>query len=331
MANIQLGLCCINTLLRSQKPTVFCSRTCRLNTILEKGVQHAKDLSIYNVSDITKLVDWNLKNNIYVLRLSSDMFPHSANPRCGGYDLDYCDQELKQVGQYCRDLNVRITFHPGQFNVIATPNSIIFGNTLNELQHHADILDRMEMTPDSVMVIHGGGVYGDKPKTIARWCENFQKLPENVRRRLVLENCEKNFNIEDCLSVSKITGVPVVFDTHHYECYKLLHPTEVFKEPHQYMLAILTTWRKRGIKPKFHVSEQGSGRTGHHSDYIETIPQYLLDIPQKYHTKIDIMIEAKMKEQAILRLHKKYAVELQIPSDIVNDDFIDSVDHMDIS
>ena len=331
MANIQLGLCCINTLLRSQKPTVFCSRTCRLNTILEKGVQHAKDLSIYNVSDITKLVDWNLKNNIYVLRLSSDMFPHSANPRCGGYDLDYCDQELKQVGQYCRDLNVRITFHPGQFNVIATPNSIIFGNTLNELQHHADILDRMEMTPDSVMVIHGGGVYGDKPKTIARWCENFQKLPENVRRRLVLENCEKNFNIEDCLSVSKITGVPVVFDTHHYECYKLLHPTEVFKEPHQYMLAILTTWRKRGIKPKFHVSEQGSGRTGHHSDYIETIPQYLLDIPQKYHTKIDIMIEAKMKEQAILRLHKKYAVELQIPSDIVNDDFIDSVVHMDIS
>ena len=331
MSNIQLGLCCINTLLRSQKPTVFCSRTCRLNTILEKGIQHAKDLSIYNVSDITKLVDWNLENNIYVLRLSSDMFPHSANPRCDGYDLEYCDTELKHVGQYCRDRNVRITFHPGQFNVIATPNSIIFGNTLNELQHHADILDRMEMNQDSVMVIHGGGVYGDKPKTIARWCENFQKLPENVRRRLVLENCEKNFNIEDCLHVSKITGVPVVFDTHHFECYKLLHPEEVFKEAHQYMLAILTTWRKRGIKPKFHVSEQGSGRVGHHSDYIETIPQYLLDIPKKYHTKIDIMIEAKMKEQAILRLHKKYAVELQIPQHIVDAELIDKVDNMDIS
>ena len=331
MSDIQLGLCCINTLLRSQKPTIFCSRTCRLNTILEKGIEYAKDLSIHNISDITKLVDWNIENNIYVLRLSSDMFPHSVNPRCEGYDLDYCTKQLKEIGQYCRERNVRLTFHPGQFNVIASPNDLVFQNTLHDLQRHCDILDLMDCDQNSVMVIHGGGIYGDKPKTIARWCENFKKLPENVRNRLVLENCEKNFNIEDCLYVSKITGVPVVFDTHHFECYKLLHPEEVFKEPHQYMLAILTTWRKRGIKPKFHVSEQGSGRVGHHSDYIETIPQYLLDIPKKYHTKIDIMIEAKMKEQAILRLHKKYAVELQIPQHIVDDELIDKVDNMDIS
>lgn len=69
---------------------------------------------------------------------------------------------------------------------------------------------------------------------------------------------------------------------------------------------ILASWTNRGIKPKFHVSEQGSGRTGHHSDYIKVIPDYLLEIPEKYRIEIDIMIEAKAKEQAIIRLYKKY-------------------------
>ena len=101
-------------------------------------------------------------------------------------------------------------------------------------------------------------------------------------------------------------GVPVVFDTHHFACYKLLHPDESFEDAGMYMQDILETWQKRGVKPKFHVSEQGSGRCGHHSDYIEKIPSYLLEIPDKYGVEIDIMIEAKKKEQAIFKLYSKY-------------------------
>ena len=124
-------------------------------------------------------------------------------------------------------------------------------------------------------------------------------LPENVRKRLVLENCEKCFSIKDCLRISDKVNIPVVFDTHHFECYKLLHPNEIFKTPYYYIPLILYTWQRRNIKPKFHVSEQGSGRCGHHSDYIEEIPKYLLEIPERYKKNIDIMIEAKMKEQII--------------------------------
>ena len=164
----------------------------------------------------------------------------------------------------------------------------------------------MEMGVDSVMVIHGGGVYGDKETTMRRWCERFELLPEEVKKRLVLENCEKCFSIEDCLSISKIVNIPVVFDTHHYECYNILHPEVVLKPAQDYIPDILYSWKRRGIKPKFHVSEQGSGRTGHHSDYIELLPEYLLEIPDKYGVNIDIMIEAKMKEQAIIQLYKKY-------------------------
>ena len=122
----------------------------------------------------------------------------------------------------------------------------------------------------------------------------------------MLENCEKCFSIKDCLDVSNVIGIPVVFDTHHFECYKLLHPEEKFEEAAFYIPKILQTWKKKNIKPKFHVSEQGSGRCGHHSDYIENIPSYLLEIPGKYNVEFDILIEAKAKEQAIFKLYDKY-------------------------
>lgn len=162
------------------------------------------------------------------------------------------------------------------------------------------------MGNDSVMVVHGGGVYGDKEKTIERWCENYNKLPNMIKKRLVLENCERCFSIKDCLRVSQKVNIPVVFDTHHFTCYKKLHPDEEFEPESYYIPDILKSWNKRQIKPKFHVSEQGAGRTGHHSDYIEVIPDFLLEIPEKYGIHIDIMIEAKKKELAIFKLYNKY-------------------------
>ena len=113
-------------------------------------------------------------------------------------------------------------------------------------------------------------------------------------------------SIEDCLKVSEVVNIPVVFDTHHYACYCQLHPEEKFLPASEYIPRILESWKRRGIKPKFHVSEQGSGRVGHHSDYIEVIPDHVIEIPEKYNMSIDLMVEAKMKEQAILRLYEKY-------------------------
>ena len=81
----------------------------------------------------------------------------------------------------------------------------------------------MEMPPESVMVIHGGGTYGYKEATKKRWSDNYKKLPEHIRRRLVLENCERQFSVQDCLDISKMCGVPVVLDTHHFDCYNKIY------------------------------------------------------------------------------------------------------------
>jgi len=304
--SIQLGLCCLNTQLREKKPSVFASRSIILKTFQTKGIEHLKEKIIQNLKDILVMMDWNEENGIKVFRLSSEMFPHKSNSKAPDYTFDFAVDLLKQIGEKSKLLNQRITFHPGHFNVIGSPNPDVLQHTIDDLKYHADVLDLMELDDNSVMVIHGGGTYKNKELTKERWCENYLAMPENIRNRLVLENCEKNFSIIDCLDVSKKVNIPVVFDTHHFECYKKLHPTELFEEPAYYMAQILETWQRRNIKPKFHVSEQGSGKCGHHSDFIEIIPDYLLEIPEKYSVDIDIMIEAKMKEQAIFKLYEKY-------------------------
>ena len=303
---IQLGLCCLNSTMRKLKPPVFSSRKMIIRTIKEQGVDALKAKITQNLKDTLTLIDWNEANGIKVFRLSSELFPHKSNPKVEDYDFDFARDLLKKIGDKAKKYNQRLTFHPGQYNVIGTPNIKAYKQTICDLTYHATVLDLMGMDENSVMVVHGGGVYKDKEATLKRWCKQYLKLPYIIKKRLVLENCERCFSIQDCLRVSRTVNIPVVFDTHHFECYKQLHPNEEFKPASVYMPYILDTWKRRSIKPKFHVSEQGSGRCGHHSDYIETIPDYLLEIPDKYGVDIDIMIEAKKKELAIFKLYEKY-------------------------
>lgn len=310
---IQLGLCCINATLRAAKPPVFMSRTMGLKHLLQPGgLDVLKARVRQNLADVLTMLEWNRVHNIRVMRLSSDLFPHMSNPKLprsvrDAYTYEFARDLLEDIGRFARAHSMRLTFHPGQFNVIGTPRADVFETTCAELEYHATVLDMMGCDKHSVMVIHGGGVYGDKAATMRRWERNFHKLPANVQRRLVLENCEKSFSVVDCLALSELVDIPVVFDTHHHECYRQSHPGEPLADGAHYMALVLDTWARRGIKPKFHVSEQGSGKLGHHSDFIEQLPPYLVDIPRLHNVDIDIMVEAKAKEQAVLRLMAAYS------------------------
>lgn len=309
---IQLGLCCMNVTLKEQKVPVYAARRIIIKTIEKLGIEELKKRTLQNLDDLLKMLQWNEANGIRVFRLSSEMFQHKTNPKVPDYTYDFAIEHLKRIGDYAKEKGHRLTFHPGQFNNLGSPRQKVVEQTFKDLEYHADVLDLLGFqynTPhgrNSVMVIHGGGVYGDKKGAMKRWVENYHKLPDKIKNRLVLENCEKCYSIMDCLELSAKTGVPVVLDTHHFECYKQLHPDEKFRHPSEYIPMILESWTDKKMKPKFHVSEQGSGKIGHHSDYIEILPQYLLDIPEKYGIDIDIMIEAKMKELSIQKLYEKY-------------------------
>ena len=171
---IQLGLCCINMTLRGQNPPIYCSRRMIIRKIKQMGINALKHKILLNIKDLANLIKWNEENGIKVLRISSEIFPHFSNPKVNDYDMDFADNLLKKIGFLARKLNHRLTFHPGQYNVVGSPTEKYFLQTSCNLDYQAQILDRMGMGVDSVMVVHGGGMYGDKEKTKQRWCSNFK-------------------------------------------------------------------------------------------------------------------------------------------------------------
>jgi UV DNA damage endonuclease len=308
---IQLGLCCINTELR--KKNVFCSRTLiRKNFTVEK----AKALALQNIADIETLCEWNFRHNIYVLRLSSDILPHYTDPEVESYDLSFAKEALQRAGEAVKKYKQRINMHPGQFNQVGAHNESIFQKTCADLKMHADLLDMMNIDHNGILCVHGGGVYNDKERTIQRWIANYDRLPENVKRRLCIENCEKCYSVMDCLRIAETCNIPLIFDTHHFECYNLLKKDEkekiVYTE--DFMSRVVKTWTSRSITPLFHISEQRpNARIGAHSDLIETIPHYILSLPARYNVSLDIEVEAKSKEIAILHLYERYPFLIHEP------------------
>lgn len=302
MATINLGLCCINNTLR--KNNIFNSRTCIRKTY---SVEKAKKLALQNVKDLIPMIEWNNKNNIKCFRLTSNLFPHFTDNAVESYTIDFARADLKIAGDLAKKYGMRILMHPGQFNQVGAMNSVVFDNTVAQLSHLAEILDAMGIDSNGVLIIHGGGMYGDKKKTMVRWVKQFMILPEIVRRRLVLEHCERCYSLYEVLCISltlKKRGhiLPVVFDSHHFDCYEELHPDEKSLNFQKLAPIIIRSWGDR--RPLMHVSNQGSGRVGHHSDFITNFPPYFFYVRDVLGVSFDVEVEAKAKEAAIFALRE---------------------------
>ncbi|KAJ1951688.1 hypothetical protein IWQ62_006396 [Dispira parvispora] len=291
---------CLNTILRAQKPPVFCSRTCRLATLQSRGIDYVKQLALINVRDIRKILEWNEHHNIRFFRLSSGIFPFASH-KTYGYSVEFARQDLAEVGLLARQLGHRLTCHPGQFTQLGSPHVHVVENSIRELKVHADMLDFMGMGPDSVIVIHMGGTYGNqKQAVLTRFKHTFcTMLPSHVQKRLVIENDELCYNVEDLLPISQKLDIPLVLDWHHAALYPSTYPTE------HYLASIREVWERRGIAPKQHYSESRPGAISimerrAHSDRVSLIPPCESDV--------DLMIEAKDKEQAVLELYKTYRI-----------------------
>lgn len=283
------------------------SRTCKLQTLKDKGLKYVMSLAEQNLCNIMKILEWNVKNKIYFLRLSSEIFPFASHPDYK-YSIEATSPLLKKIGNYAKEHGIRLTMHPGQHTMLSSPHKHVAFNSVLDLKHHAEILDRMGMGPDSVIILHAGGVYNDKQKTLKRLATQFKKLPAGVRKRIVLENDEMSYTIEDLLPISEELQIPLVIDFHHDELNRSTKRAEF------YFTRIFRVWNKRQIKPKVHISNSPPGITHNdnlimrrkHSDYIHRLqPSFLKLLESKYANSVDIMVEAKMKEQAVLQLRKK--------------------------
>lgn len=307
IANLNMGYCCINVYLREDD--IFCSRTCRLDTIKKRSIEYSYELAKKNLNDLATIFKWNHDNNIFLYRMSSEMFPFATHPDFyKNYDIEIFREQLIELGNLAREYKQTITFHPGQYNQLTSLRESVIEKSIIDIDFHAKILDMMSVDQDGVIVIHGGGKAGGKNAALDRFRESFKRLSPSSQRRLVLENCEMAYAIEDLLPISEELNIPIVIDYHHHNINPGTENLEQLTEK------VLRVWKRRDITPLFHLSESRTGvlitdtitARRAHSNYIEILPEALLKILEIQRINLDI--EAKMKEQAVLKLFKVYSI-----------------------
>ena len=192
-------------------------------TFKQKGIAYASELGLLNSKDLYKILEWNLANGFSFYRLSSDIFPWSSEYRLEDLpDYQEIRATLKKCGDFAKQHGMRITTHPGPFNVLGSPKPDVVTKTIKELNTHSEVFDLMGLpaTPWAKINIHVGGTYGgDFEGTAKRWCENFKRLDPNTQKRVTVENDDKasmwsTKHLFDYIH-SEI-GIPIVFDYHHH-------------------------------------------------------------------------------------------------------------------
>ncbi|KAF1963075.1 UV-endonuclease UvdE [Byssothecium circinans] len=332
----RLGYACLNTYLRNANPPVFSSRTCRIASILEhrhplkdpsqpehatknrpdkdqpadimRGRKYVEELGLANARDVAKMVRWNDKYGIKFMRLSSEMFPFASHAEYGYKLAPFAAETLAEVGKVVGELGHRVTTHPGQFTQLGSPRKQVIDASFLDLAYHDEMLSLLKLPPqqnrDAVMILHLGGAFGDKAATLDRFRENYAKLLQSVKNRLVLENDDVIWSVHDLLPLCQELNIPFVLDFHHHNIiFDASKIREGTKDIIDLFPQIIETWTKKGITPKMHYSEPCpdaiTGRARRkHSPRVMTMPP----CPDT----MDLMIEAKDKEQAVFELMRTF-------------------------
>jgi len=275
-------------------------------TFQSKGLDYVSELALLNAKDIVKILEWNRLNNISLFRLSSTIVPWGDH-----IDLtqlkDYKEIkfELKKAGDFAKFWNMRVNSHPGPFVVLTSPNEEVVKNAIADLELHGKIFDMMGLskTRFNNINIHCNGVYGDKQSAMDRFIENFKRLSPSVKSRLTVENDDKAsmYSVKDLMYLNEQIGIPIVFDYHHHQfCTGGLTEEEALK------LAI-STWPEN-IKPIVHYSESKALHEENEKLKPQAHSDYINKLPKLYGTNVDVMVEAKAKELAILPHMGKFNV-----------------------
>ena len=296
------GYCCINLTLEKDQG-IKIGRSMIKRTFKARGIEYAGELAEANLRDMIEIIKWNNQQGIKLYRMSSNMFPWMSEYEISDLpNFETIKDLLETAGKLAMDNGQRIGFHPGQFCVLPSPNPKVVENTIDELDKHAQILDMMGLPQNQTysMNIHLGGSYGDKEAAMQRFVDNFKRLSKSAQNRLVLENDDKpaQYSVSDLYEIYKQIGTPITFDYHHHRCYE-----DPMTEEEALKLAA-STWPK-GIRQLCHYSsakklhEDSTAIIRAHADYLyEKIETYGLDL--------DIELEVKAKELALIKYTKEY-------------------------
>ncbi|MDO3412002.1 UV DNA damage repair endonuclease UvsE [Saccharibacillus sp. CPCC 101409] len=275
----------------------------------EEGLRALERIASVNLHNTLRLLRHNVAEGIQMYRFSSKLIPLATHADLQGWDpFAALAEPFAEIGEYVRKHNLRVSFHPDHYTVLSTPRPEVLVSSVRDLRYHVKMLKAMGLDARSKNNIHIGGAYGDKPSAADRFVEHFEQLDPDIQCRLTLENDDKTFTTGETLDTARRTGLPMVLDIHHHWVNSAGEPAS------DWWPEVAKTWESplsradvpdgETLPPKVHASSPKSDSDRRsHADGVEAGP--LLDfLRQAARTseRIDVMLEAKHKDRALLNL-----------------------------
>lgn len=250
----------------------------------------------HNLDSLENIIKYNIKNNIKLFRITSDLIPFGSSPANDIPWWDVFSSKLCSIGEKIKNSGMRVSMHPGQYTVLNSPNEDVVKRAIEDLNYHNRVLDSLGVGIDNKIILHIGGVYNNKGKAMEGFIDNFQPLDNKVKQRIVIENDDKSFNIGEVLKIGKILNIPVVYDNLHNR----VLPYDLSKDDKYWISLCSETWNKEDGVQKIHYSQQDvNKRKGAHSSTIEI--KKFTEFIEEIDLDVDIMLEVKDKNLSTLK------------------------------
>ena len=282
------------------------------------------DLMVQNIESTRKLIErvGKLDVHLRMVRISSDILPVYTHSTWGYFwlrpdVLAYAEKHFREVGNQARKCGVRLSFHPGQFTVLASDNPEIVRRSVEEFEYHADMIRWMgygQTFQDFKCNVHIAGRAGYQGII-----DVYPKLSVEARNTITIENEEMKHGLDDCLNL--VGTLPIVLDIHHH----WIREGHYINLKDARVARILDSWR--GVRPTLHYSvSREDVLTAHPTDIVpnhtELLEQGYKKSKMRAHSdfywntacndwalsfldEFDIMCEAKGKNLASFALYER--------------------------
>lgn len=272
-------------------------KTTRRLTLKKFSKDNFINTTLLNLIDLKKILQYNIENSLFMFRISSDIIPlasHSIN------NLEWWrlfENELTNIGDLIKTSNLRVSMHPGQYTVLNSSKENVVQHSIDDIEYHTKFLDSLQLNYSHKIILHIGGVYGNKKEATQRFINNFRKLSLSAQKRLAIENDDKLFTLEDVIYISNKIKIPVIFDNLHHQC----NPSLEDKNISEILGIVENSWGKDDGAMKVHYSQENPlKRVGAHSSYIILKP--FMDFYQSIRNfNLDIMLEVKDKDISAIK------------------------------
>jgi UV DNA damage endonuclease len=243
-----------------------------------------------NLAGLRAILAWNVEHGLLAHRISSQLVPFGSHPVL---DVDWAAEfadELADVGAFARSHDLRISFHPGQYTLINSPDEDVHRRSVDDLDYHCRVLEAMGLDTTHKVQIHGGGTYGDVAASVERFAARYRALPERIRSRLVVENDDFGITYREVVAIADRCDVPVLLDNLHLEV------TDPDVRLGEALARVLPTWGPDDGVPLLDYSSQDPAkRAGAHAPSIDPV-HFEAWLDEVGDVDVDVILEIKDKE-----------------------------------